>query len=103
MSLDLATLYHVLGRWEDLEDIAAETFRRFRLLSGNTQAVAALSMCADAVRRSIADRHAFAEAGIRAWWLPPSEADRRFQTTYDRIEAAITSAQEIVAARMAKP
>ena len=72
VGLDLATLYRSLGRWDDLFDIAFDTLQRFRQLSGNTQAVAALSLCVNAARA----RHGAA--------------------------AAIAAAQEVVVARAVK-
>ena len=72
VGLDLAALYRSLGRWDDLFAVASDTFQRFRRLSGNTQAVAALSLCIDAARA----RHG--------------------------VTAAITAAQEVVAARAAR-
>ncbi len=72
VGLDLAELYRSLGRWDDLFAVAFDTLQRFRRLSGNTQAVAALSLCVDAAR---------ARSGAAA---------------------AIAAAQEIVAARAAK-
>ncbi len=73
VSLDLAALHRDNGEWPELEVIAADTYQRFRRLSGNTEAVAALSLCVTAAR------------------------DRR------GVDAAIASAQEIITARMAQP
>ncbi len=50
VSLDLCALHRSCGEWSELEALAADTYRRFRELSGNTQAVAALSLVVDAVR-----------------------------------------------------
>ncbi len=50
VGLELAALYRSLGRWDDLFAIAFDTLQRFRRLSGNTQAVAALSLCVDAAQ-----------------------------------------------------
>ncbi len=72
VGLDLAALYRALGRWDDLFAVAFDTLQRFRQLSGNTQAVAALSLCVDAAR---------ARSGAAA---------------------AITAAQEVIAARAAR-
>ncbi len=49
VSLDLAQLYRDLGRWDELLEISLETLQRFRILSGDTQAVAALGLIVDAV------------------------------------------------------
>ncbi len=72
VGLDLAALYRSLERWDDLFAIALDTLQRFRALSGNTQAVAALSLCVDAAR---------ARSGVAA---------------------AVDAAQKIVAARAAR-
>lgn len=72
VGLDLAAHYRAAGRWEDLFAVAFDTLQRFRLLSGNTQAVAALSLCVDAAR---------ARSGA---------------------EAAITAAQKMIATRAAR-
>ena len=50
VSLDLAQLYRALGRWDELLEISLETLQRFRVLSGDTRAVAALSLIVDAAR-----------------------------------------------------
>ncbi len=50
VGLDLSELMRREGRWSDLEDLAAETFGRFRLLSADTESIAALSLWMDAVR-----------------------------------------------------
>ncbi len=73
VSLDLCALHRDCGEWSELETLAADTYRRFRELSGNTQAIAALSLCVDAAR---------AGRGVKA---------------------AIAAARELVEARMARP
>ncbi len=50
VSLDLAALYRLWGQWEELETLAKDTFRRFRELSGDFEAISALSLWLDAVR-----------------------------------------------------
>ncbi len=50
VSLDLAQLYRDLARWDELLKLALETLQRFQILSGDTQAVAALGLIIDAVR-----------------------------------------------------
>ncbi len=50
VSLDLAALHRECGEWPELEALAADTYKRFRELSGNTQSIAALSLCVDAAR-----------------------------------------------------
>ena len=72
VGLDIAALYRTLGRWDDLFAIAFDTLQRFRALSGNTQAVAALSLCVTAAQ---------ARSGVAA---------------------AIAAAQQIVAKRAAR-
>ncbi len=49
VSLDLAALYRARGEWTALAEIAADTFRRFRELCGDFEAIAALSLWVDAV------------------------------------------------------
>lgn len=50
VSLDLAALLQRQDRWKELEDLAADTFGRFRMLAADTEATAAISMWMDAVR-----------------------------------------------------
>ncbi len=50
VSLELAAIYRLWGQWEDLETLAEDTFRRFRELSGDYEAISALSLWLDAVR-----------------------------------------------------
>ncbi len=54
VSLDLCLLHQEHGEWPELEVLAADTCRRFRVLSGNTQAVAALSLCVNAAQARLA-------------------------------------------------
>ena len=49
VSLELATLYRTWVQWDDLETIAADTFRCFCELSGDCEAIAALSLWVEAV------------------------------------------------------
>ncbi|MCP3959661.1 MAG: hypothetical protein GY719_17570 [bacterium] len=49
VSLDLAAVYRARRQWADLETLAADTFRRFRELCGDFEAIAALSLWVDAV------------------------------------------------------
>ncbi|MCP3960497.1 MAG: hypothetical protein GY719_21845, partial [bacterium] len=49
VSLDLAALYRAGERWGELEDLAADTFGRFRELAADFEAIAALSLWVDAV------------------------------------------------------
>lgn len=49
VALDLSALYHRERQWQQLERLASETFLRFRELSGNTEALASLSLWRDAV------------------------------------------------------
>ncbi len=56
VGLDLSELLKREQRWPELEDLAAETFGRFRLLSADTEAIAALSQWMDAVRAKRLDR-----------------------------------------------
>ncbi len=53
VGLDLAQLYRDLGRWGELLELALETLQRFRILSGDTQAVAALGLIVDAARAQV--------------------------------------------------
>ena len=69
VSLDLATLYRVDERWEELEDLAADTFGRFRELCADFETITALSLWVEAVQ---------ARSGV---------------------EAAIATAREVVEAR----
>ncbi len=73
VSLDLAALYRAGERWEELEDLAADTFRHFRELAADHEAIAALSLWVDAVQ---------ARRGV---------------------EAAIDAARETLEARKARP
>ncbi len=73
VSLDLAVVYRVAHRWEDLETLAEDTLGRFCSLSGDCEAIAALNLWAEAVE---------ARRGIRA---------------------LISAAQETIAARKARP
>ena len=51
VGLDLGSLLHLAGDFDDLEKIAGETFLLFRNLSGaDTQTLAALSLWVDAVK-----------------------------------------------------
>ena len=50
VALDLGGLHRLFGEWEALEELAAKTYDRFRKLSGDTEAVVALSLWMDAVR-----------------------------------------------------
>ncbi len=50
VGLDLAQFYRDLGRWGELLELALETLQRFRILSGDTQAVASLGLIVDAAR-----------------------------------------------------
>lgn len=49
-SLELAALYRAGEEWEKLEDLAEETFGRFRELEADHEAIAALSLWLEAVR-----------------------------------------------------
>ncbi len=49
VSLELAALYRLYGQWEELEALAEDTFRRFRELCGDFEAISALSLWVDAV------------------------------------------------------
>ncbi len=73
VSLDLAALYRVDERWEELEDLAANTFDRFCELCADFEAIAALSL-----------------------WVESVEARKG-------VKAAIAAAREVVTARMARP
>ncbi|MCP3959250.1 MAG: hypothetical protein GY719_15475 [bacterium] len=73
VSLDLAALYRAGERWKELEDLAADTFGRFRELAADFEAIAALSLWVDAVE---------ARRGVKA---------------------AIAGAREVVIARMTRP
>ncbi len=79
VSLDLAGLYRFFGQWADLEAVAADTFRRFRELSGDSQAVAALSLWLDgAVMRTLTDETmAEARKTIMARMVPEKTKARR--------------------------
>ncbi len=62
VGLDLAALLHLSGRWPELEDIASETYQRFRLLAADTKAIAALSLWNDAVKARTWDEEKLAQA-----------------------------------------
>ncbi len=49
-SLDLSTVLHREERWPEFEEMAAETYNRFRELSADTEATAALSLWMDGAR-----------------------------------------------------
>ncbi len=73
VSLDLAALYRAGERWKELEDLAADTFGRFRELCADFETIGALSLWVDAVQ---------ARRGVKA---------------------AITAARETVETRMGRP
>ena len=50
VSLDLAALLHFFGDWRQLEPLARDTFDRFRLLTSDREAIAALKLWRDAVK-----------------------------------------------------
>lgn len=50
VALDCCELLRLFGEWEELGRLAFETYTRFRELSGNTEAIAALSLILDSVR-----------------------------------------------------
>ncbi len=50
LGLDISVLYCQEGRWQELEDLAAETYQYFRTLSGNTAALGSLRLWLDAIR-----------------------------------------------------
>ena len=49
VSLDLSVLYHQENRWSKLEELAKDTYRRFRELSADSEAIAALSLWSDSI------------------------------------------------------
>ncbi len=49
-SLDLSTVLHREKRWAEFEEMATETYKRFRELSADTEAIAALSLWMDGAR-----------------------------------------------------
>ena len=56
VKLDLGAIYAVHEEWEKLLPLAAEAFQRFRVLSPDTEAIAAVSLWADAVKaRTLTD------------------------------------------------
>ena len=61
VGLDLSQLLKREERWSELEDLAAETFGRFRLLSADTESIAALSLWMDAVRAKKLDDEVVAD------------------------------------------
>ncbi len=89
VSLDLCALHHDCGEWTELESLAADTYERFRALSGNTQALAALSLCVDAAR---------ARRGLSA-----AAGRELIEQASRNAAAAISGAREVVIARMARP
>ncbi len=50
VSLDLGAIYAEHSEWDKLIPLAEETFKRFRVLAADTEAIAALSLWADAVK-----------------------------------------------------
>ena len=50
VGLDLGALLHLCGAWAELQQLAGETFGRFRLLAAYTKAIAALSLWNDATK-----------------------------------------------------
>jgi len=56
IGLSISELYRDEGRWTELEELAAETFSQFKVLSADAEAIAALKLWKDAVdERSLAD------------------------------------------------
>ncbi len=55
VSLDLGALLQLFGEWAELEELAEKTYKRFRLLSADSGAIAALSQWLDAVRAQSLD------------------------------------------------
>lgn len=49
VALELSALWRMEGRWRSLKGLAAETFRCFQTLAGDSEALAALSLWLDAV------------------------------------------------------
>ncbi len=68
VGLDLATLYRSLGKWQELVDLALDTLQRFCILSGNTQAIAALQLLVNAsqARKGVETAIVAAQKIIRA-------------------------------------
>ena len=48
----IVALLHVCGDWDNLKEVAADTFTQFSLLAADTKVVAALSLWNDAVKAS---------------------------------------------------
>ncbi len=62
VALELSVPLHQEGRWSELEELAADTWKRFRLLSADTQAIAALSVWMDAVQMKKLDECLISES-----------------------------------------
>ena len=80
VGLDLSLLLKREGRWPELEDLAAETFGRFRLLSADTESIAALSLWMDAVRAKKLDDEVVADVRLKLekrMWRHGSARGRR--------------------------
>ncbi len=90
VSLDLCALHRECSEWPELESLAADTYQRFRALSsGDTQALAALSLCADAARARTA--------------LSATAGRELLEQAQRNAAAAISGAREVIIARMARP
>ena len=81
VGLDLSELLKREQRWSDLQDLAADTFGRFRLLSADTESIAALSLWMDAVRMNQLDGDVVTDVRKkleqRMWRQRPASRRRR--------------------------
>ena len=81
VGLDLSELLKREQRWSDLQDLAADTFGRFRLLSADTESIAALSLWKDAVRMKQLDGEVVTDVREkleqRMWRQRPTARRRR--------------------------
>ncbi len=89
VSLDLCVLHRDHGELPELKALAEDTYERFRSLSGNTQAVAALSLCVDAARARLA--------------LSTTAGQEMIDQAQRNTAAAIEGAREVIATTMVQP
>jgi len=73
ISLSLGTILQLSGEWEQLEKLASETYLRLRILTANTEAVAALSLWRNAIRgKSLTESAVEATRGVIISRLGPA-------------------------------
>ncbi len=63
VGLDISELYRDEGRWDELKELAAETFRQFKALSADAEAIAALKLWKDAIDQDQLEDKLLSEVG----------------------------------------